>query len=64
MIGALLGVVASRRRNLDSNYFTTTWDASSGSIALPVVSGLLYDFDYRINGGSWTNYNATPTVNH
>ena len=66
MIGSLIGTVASRHRNIDlsSDYFTTTWDASSGSIALPVVSAIPYNFDYRINGGAWTNYNQTPTINH
>lgn len=66
MIGSLIGTVADRHRNIDlsSDYFTTTWDASSGSIALPVFMGTAYDFDYRIDGGAWTNYNQTPTTNH
>ena len=44
--------------------FTTTWDASSGFISVPVRIGFSYNFNYRINGGAWINYTDTPTVNH
>lgn len=48
----------------EADYFKTTWDASSGSIAVPVVAGSVYNFEYRIDGGNWVTYSDTPTVNH
>ena len=41
-----------------SSFFITTWTSADGQITLPLVGGETYNFNYRVDGGSWTNHTS------